>query len=167
VKYFCLKIAVFKSEANHYIRLSRSKRSCWKKIFFVATPTKTHVMIACMHLKQSRGKTSRQSDFAHNVHHSFMVLVGDLTTSVWYLSFLESRSTWLLQQWLCAIIQRASSSSVSRTRHQCTGLWRNRPSCPKPGQMLTDLLFFFNVHSAAVCNNLLVKNLITPQISPH
>ena len=37
----------------------------------------------------------------------------------------------------------------------------SQPSCPKRGQLLTDVLYFFNAHSAVVCINLMAINPTT------
>jgi len=95
---------------------------------------------------------------------SFAYRVGDLAVPVWYSSFSYSRTMWSLVVTTAAVCHKSYLEGVL---HQCTGL-RQSTFFPKLGYMLTDLLKFFKVHSAVVCNNLAVKKSHhTSNLSPH
>ena len=78
----------------------------WNEIF--ALTPRTHTMTNCMHLIQSRRKTSRQTAFAHELvfSHSIMVEYSEIVRIDWYFAMSVKSTSMchhyllLLQQWL-------------------------------------------------------------------
>ena len=174
------------SETNDHISLACSKHSCWKIFvqWFYHHLVHWQKEIQCSHTKNShndgmcapeaikkKGVTTKCLCTCVTVTHSLVVSVGNLFDI--YRS--HSQDQWAIVLCCCYnsgclpyVISRASTSSLSRTLHQYTGLLDDQPVLAQYLVKRWPICWsFISVRSAVLCNNFVLKNPPISHVLPY